>query len=409
VFFKLYTLGCKVNQYETEYLREGLLRLGYLEAAVGEVADVVFLNTCAVTAESEAKGRKLVRRLIKENRGAEVIVFGCSVRRDAVQFAQIDGVTKTETNKDWLKQFLIEKGLRELPVGISSFGERHRAYVKIQDGCKVGCSYCIIPKVRSVLASRSIDEVLREVRQLIDNGYREIVLTGIHLGHYGVDLSGSSSSMLSELVGRVIGLGGDFRVRLSSLEAVEVSGGLVELMLGNGVRICPHLHLPMQSGDDGILFRMRRRWLCGEYVSCCERLLSRFERLALTTDVIVGFPGETDKQFENTCEVVRGLCFSKVHVFRYSPRQGTEAANFPDKIPQRIIRQRVQHLSEIARKLRADYAASFVGQNVQVLFETDQTGTTDRYLSIKTTQKHVAGNLEYITAKNLEDEILIGE
>ncbi|MDR2641774.1 MAG: tRNA (N(6)-L-threonylcarbamoyladenosine(37)-C(2))-methylthiotransferase MtaB [Planctomycetaceae bacterium] len=409
VFFKLYTLGCKVNQYESEYLREGLRRLGYVELVGGGIADIVFLNTCAVTAESEAKGRKLIRRLIRENRGAEVIVFGCAVRRNAEQFLQIGGITTAATDKEWVTQFLLDKGLRELPTGISKFGERHRAYVKVQDGCRVGCSYCIIPKVRSVLRSRLLDEVLVEVRRLVGNGYSEIVLTGIHLGHYGVDLSGSSSSNLVKLVEGVIGISGDFRVRLSSIEAVEVSAELVELMLNNTGKICPHLHIPMQSGDDEVLFRMRRRWSSGEYISCCKRLLGLFDCLSLTTDVIVGFPGETDEQFARTCEVVRELGFSKVHIFRYSPRQGTDAAKFADKIPQRKIYERVQYLSDIAAGLRSDYASMFVGRSVQVLFETEQTGTTERYLPIKTTKKHNIGKIENIDVKKSQNENLFAD
>ncbi|MDR2168584.1 MAG: tRNA (N(6)-L-threonylcarbamoyladenosine(37)-C(2))-methylthiotransferase MtaB [Planctomycetaceae bacterium] len=407
MFFKLYTLGCKVNQYESEYLREGLLRLGYVESSASGVADIVFLNTCAVTAESESKGRKLIRRLIRENSGAEVIVFGCAARRDPAQFMQINGVTKIAPDKNWATQFLLERGLSELPSGISSFGERHRAYVKVQDGCRVGCSYCIIPKVRPVLCSRSISATLDEVRQLVDNGYSEIVLTGIHLGHYGVDLVDSGSCKLVDLLRKVISLSGEFRVRLSSLEAVEVSDELVELAAGNSGKICPHLHLPMQSGSDEVLLRMRRRWLSGEYIDCCERVLAAFDRLALTTDVIVGFPGETDEQFEATCNIVRKLRFSKIHIFRYSPRQGTAAANLDNKIPQRIIQERALYLSKIADQLRANYAAAFAGETVQALFETTQTATTDRYLTVKTTQKHKPGKIENIHIKNAKNENLI--
>jgi threonylcarbamoyladenosine tRNA methylthiotransferase MtaB len=351
--------------------------------------------------------------LIRENRGAEVIVFGCSARRDAGQFYQIDGITAVAADGEWASRFLQDRGLRELPTGISSFSGRHRAYVKVQDGCRVGCSYCIIPKVRPTLCSRLVGDVLSEVYCLAGNGYREIVLTGIHLGHYGVDLSGASFQIdcrsLARLVERVIGVNGDFRVRLSSLEATEVSDDLVELMLNNSVKICPHLHLPLQSGSDEVLSRMKRRWSSGEYIECCERLLSLFDRLALTTDVIVGFPGETDIQFENTCEAIRRLNFSRVHIFRYSPRQGTEAASFKDKIPQRVVHERVQYLSGIAESLRLDYAKSFVGECVSVLFETSQSGTTDRYLPVKTISKHEVGKIESIVVKKTQSEILIGE
>ncbi|MDR2346906.1 MAG: tRNA (N(6)-L-threonylcarbamoyladenosine(37)-C(2))-methylthiotransferase MtaB [Planctomycetaceae bacterium] len=409
MFFKLYTHGCKVNQYETEYLREGLRRLGYVEASEDEIADIVFLNSCAVTAESEAKGRKLIRRLILENQGAEIIVGGCAARRDAAQFMNIQGVTSIAKDREWINQILQKMGLQQIPFVINSFNNRHRAYVKVQDGCKVGCSYCIIPKVRSVLQSRPAEEVLAEVNQLVNNGYKEIVLTGIHLGHYGVDLSNSGNSKLADLVEQVVGINGEFRIRLSSLEAVEVSEKLVELMLNNSVKICPHLHLPMQSGSDEILSRMRRRWLNNEYMDCCKRLIATIDKIALTTDVIVGFPGETDKQFEKTCETVRELCFSKVHIFRYSPREGTEAAKLDRKIPQRIIRERVKHLAKITECLRSDYAMSFIGENVSVLFETEQTGTSERYLPVQTKQKHEIGKLENINIKKTQKENLLAE
>ncbi|MDR1925137.1 MAG: tRNA (N(6)-L-threonylcarbamoyladenosine(37)-C(2))-methylthiotransferase MtaB [Planctomycetaceae bacterium] len=417
MFFKLYTLGCKVNQYETEYLREGLRRLGYIESDLGGVADIVFLNTCAVTAESEAKCRKLIRKLINENRGAEVIVFGCSVRHNADQFSRIDGISNVVAEKNWTAQFLRDRGLKELPSGISSFADRHRAYVKVQDGCRVGCSYCIIPKVRSVLQSRPLREILDEVRQLVRNGYREIVLTGIHLGHYGVDYGaacgadslGSGCCRLYELVERIIGLDGDFRIRLSSLEAVEVSDALVDLMCRNPLRICPHLHLPMQSGSDEILTKMRRRWLSDEYVNCCQKIMAKIDRVALTTDIIVGFPSETDQQFEMTCDIVRKLKFSKIHVFRFSPRKGTEAAEFKNQIPQQIIHERGKFLTELAKKLRTEYAASLVGMNLPTLFETNQSGTTDRYITLKTNTKHEIGNLKNILIKNSKDDTIIGD
>ncbi len=187
MYFKIATLGCKVNQYESEWLREALLQLGFVEVAEGGGADLVIVNTCTVTAESDLKSRKIIRKLARENRNAQLIAMGCSATRNPVALAEIDGVTKVITDKKKLPEFLAALGLREIPTGVQQFGERHRAYVKVQDGCRVGCSYCIIPKVRPELRSRPIEEVLAEIQALSQNGYREIVMTGIHLGHYGID------------------------------------------------------------------------------------------------------------------------------------------------------------------------------------------------------------------------------
>ncbi len=383
MYYKLATLGCKVNQYETEWLREGLRRLGYIEATGGDLADLVVVNTCTVTAESDFKSRKIVRKLAKENHGAKIVVMGCSASRDAVTLAGLAGVTKVIADKKMLPAFLAELGLSSPPRGIRRFGERHRAYVKVQDGCRVGCSYCIIPTVRPELRSRPIDEVLEEIKTLSQNGYREIVLTGIHLGHYGIDLPFANRPTLAALVHSLVRLDLPLRLRLSSLEAIEVSDTLIDLMIAHPDIICPHLHLSMQSGSDDVLRRMRRRWLREPFVQRCEEISARFNRLALTTDVIVGFPGETDEQFEETCNTVERLGFSKVHVFRYSPRGGTEAAKLPDRIPPPVQHQRAERLLAVAQRLRDKYAASLVGMNLPVLLETPHGGTCDRYMEVR--------------------------
>ncbi|MDR0705487.1 MAG: tRNA (N(6)-L-threonylcarbamoyladenosine(37)-C(2))-methylthiotransferase MtaB [Planctomycetaceae bacterium] len=382
MFFRLFTLGCKVNQYETEYIRTGLLRLGYTESGPGHAADIVVVNTCTVTSESEMKGRKAIRKLIRENPDAEIIVMGCSAVHNSKSLLEINGVSKIISDKREIPEFLRSLGLTELPDGIQSFGERHRAYVKVQDGCRVGCSYCIIPKVRPTLQSRPENNVLEEIRTLSRNGYREIVLTGIHLGHYGMDFENSNNN-LATLVRRIVAMEEPFRLRISSLEAVEVSEELIDLMLQNPQRICPHLHLSMQSGSDEVLRRMRRRWLSEPFIRRCEEIVTRFDRLALTTDIIVGFPGETEEQFAETCRVVERLQFSKIHIFRFSPRKGTEAATFSDPVPPPIQRIRAAQLAEIAKRLRTNYAASLVGTTLSVLFETVHGGTADRYLDVQ--------------------------
>jgi threonylcarbamoyladenosine tRNA methylthiotransferase MtaB len=411
MLFRLYTLGCKVNQYETELLRTGLLRLGYREAKPDEIADLVVVNTCTVTAESDLKGRKAVRKLAKENFGAEIVVMGCSVTHQPESILNIKGVTKIIPDKQEIPAFLSRLGLTELSHGIDSFGERHRAYVKIQDGCRVGCSYCIIPKVRPTLRSRPDTEVLNEIQQLSQHGYREIVLTGIHLGHYGVDFPNGKLNLAS-LVRRILDLNEPFRLRLSSLEAVEVSDELIDLMFRNPDRICPHLHLSMQSGSDSVLRRMKRRWLSETFIRRCEEISAQFDRLALTTDVIVGFPGETEEQFEETCRAAERLRFSKIHIFRFSPRQGTEAAAFSDFIPPPIQRQRAEHLTAIAKRLRNNYAASFIGSTLPVLFETIHGGTADRYLEVRldsAVDESLVGQIINVSIKKCCNGILWGQ
>ncbi len=410
--FRLHTLGCKVNQYETQYLREGLLQLGYVEASQGDSADLLVVNTCTVTAESDLKSRKLVRKLVKENPGAETVVMGCSVTRTPELWAALDGVTRVLTDKAEIPAFLQQLGLHEPPRGIRSFGPRHRAFVKVQDGCRVGCSYCIIPTVRPVLRSRPENDILHEIRTLVRAGYREIVLTGIHLGHYGLDFPGENRPDLASLVRRIVqtDIAEPFRLRISSLEAVEVSDELIDLAVQFPDKICPHLHLSMQSGSDDVLRGMKRRWLREPFMRRCGEIRTRFDRLALTTDVIVGFPGETDRQFEETCDAVRQLRFSKVHVFRFSPRQGTPAATLPNRVPPEVQRRRAEHLISLSENLRVDFARSLLGTVRPVLLETVHGGTDDRYLEVRLAtpgKRDELGRIIPVTVRDLDGDVLL--
>lgn len=379
---KTATLGCKVNQYETQFVRESLGRIGYVDAAPGESADLIVVNTCTVTAESDQKSRKLIRRLARLNPQAEIVVMGCYAARAVEEIRQLPQVGEVITDKRKINEFLQRRGVTDLSDGINTFGRRHRAYVKVQDGCRVGCSYCIIPKVRPYLLSRSVAEVLDEIKRLVDSGYREIVLTGIHLGHYGLDFDRDHTTQaerkqllagnirLSQLIERIVQLDGPFRVRVSSMEAVEVSDELIELMQAFPKKLCPHLHLSMQSGSDEVLRRMRRRWPGRPFLERCEQIKAAIDRIALTTDVIVGFPGESEDEFAETCEMVERIGFSKVHVFPYSPREGTEAATMPNQIPAAEKERRVNHLMQLGERLRCDFAANMIGRTSQVLFET---------------------------------------
>lgn len=387
MLLKTATLGCKVNQYETEYLRTALRSIGYVDGPDELPADLVLVNTCSVTQQSDFKSRKIIRKLAKENPGAEIVVFGCYAARAPEEVASLPGVSAVVPDKRLIPEFLRSRGLLFPPPGIEEFGERHRAFIKVQDGCIVSCAYCIIPKVRPYLSSRPIPEILTEISLLARNGYREIVLTGIHLGHYGLDQP--EKPTLSQLIERILEIPEkDFRVRISSLEAVEVGDDLINLAVEHGDRICPHFHLSMQSGSDEVLKNMKRRWSSEPFIERCERIIEKLEQPALTTDVIVGFPGETDQQFEETCKVVERIGFSKVHVFRFSPREGTEAAEMKNRVPPEIQKARAAHLQKIADRLRFEYAKSLIGRKLNVLFERESKdgntvhGTSDRYLDV---------------------------
>lgn len=387
---KTFTLGCKVNQYETEYLRNALHRIGYRDAGENEIADLVILNTCTVTAQSDLKSRKLVRKSIRENPGAEIVVMGCWASREPEEVRKIPGIGEIITDKRRFPEFLKNRGLVEIPPGIESFGERHRAYVKVQDGCKVGCAYCIIPKVRPHLSSRSLENILEEISVLAKRGYAEIVLTGIHLGHYGIDLQPqiSLTQLLRSVLQRIRRDSLPSRIRLSSLEAVEVPGELIELFTEYPEELCPHLHLSIQSGSDEVLRMMKRRYSSESFTEKCRDIQGRIPDLALTTDIIVGFPGESEIHFEQTSRMVERIGFSKVHIFRFSAREGTVAENLPDQVSSQVKKDRAGRLQRIADRLRVSYARSLLGKSAQVLIESVESGgflsgTCGRYMKVR--------------------------
>lgn len=376
---RTFTLGCKVNQYETELVREGLARVGFREAEGDEPADLCIVNTCTVTGESDLKSRKAVRQFARENPGAEIVVMGCYATRAEEVVGALPGVVEVLTDKRQIAGFLARRGVLDVPKGISRFGHRARAYVKVQDGCRMKCSYCVIPLARGDLASRPLADIVEEVRRLVDNGHREIVLTGIHLGHWGLEWPKSNLG-LADLVEAILALEGPFRVRLSSLEAVEVSQRLLALMADYPRRLCPHLHLPMQSGSDSVLERMQRRWASAQFVEKCLEAKESLPHPALTTDVIVGFPGETDADFEASCRAVEAIGFSKVHVFRFSPRQGAPATEMPNQIEPIVKQRRATHLAEVSDRLRGQFFRSLLGRRLEVLAESTDASQVGRLL-----------------------------
>lgn len=391
---KTVTLGCKVNQYETEFVREGLSRIGFVDASDGQAADLCVVNTCTVTAEGDAKSRQSIRRLAKENPAARIVVMGCYATRAPDEVANLPGVAEVVTDKRELPDLLARFGVRDVPTGISHFRGHARAWVKVQDGCLLRCSYCIIPLVRPTMASRPAEHIVAEVQRLVAGGYREIVLTGIHLGHYGVDLNRDKPKQdwlrLSHLLRRLVTLPGDFRLRLSSIEATEVTRELVDVMADHGDRICPHLHICLQSGSDAVLARMKRRWGVRRFIDRCRLVQERLDLPALTTDVIVGFPGETDAEFEETCQTVHDVGFSKIHVFSFSPRRGTPAAEMRDQVPKHVKQERHDRLVALEAELRDAYFRRLLGRKLQVLVEDypinefgRKMGTACRYAPVE--------------------------
>jgi len=389
---KTVTLGCKVNQYETELVREGLARIGYREAAEGEAADLCVVNTCTVTSEGDSKSRTAIRRLARDNPQTRIVVMGCYATRAPEEIKQLPNVVEVLTDKREIPDLLGRFGVLDVPTGISTFSGRHRAYVKVQDGCLLRCSYCIIPHVRPHFSSRPLPHVLDEVRRLVDHGYREIILTGIHLGHYGVEGNRGKPReawlRLATLVREIARLPGEFRVRLSSIEATEVTRDLLAAMAEFPQRIAPHLHICLQSGSDAVLRRMRRRWSSRMFVDRCRLVRETLAQPAITTDIIVGFPGETEADFEATCRVARECGFSKIHVFPFSPRKGTPAAEMSGAVSAQVKQQRVQRLKEVERELQAEYYHSLVGRRLTVLVEGEcapgrWAGTSCRYAPVE--------------------------
>jgi threonylcarbamoyladenosine tRNA methylthiotransferase MtaB len=370
---RLVTLGCKVNQYETQYVREMLERAGYVAAIDGQPADLCVVNTCTVTGEGDAKGRQLIRRLHQQNPGASIVVMGCYATRDPEAVRRLPGVTAVLTDKEHLLDDLEPFGVTGAPAGISRFDDHQRAFVKVQDGCLLKCSYCIIPSVRPTLRSRPAGEIEDEVARLVAAGYREVVLTGIHLGHYGIDLCRGRPRAewirLAHLLERLTQLSGGFRIRLSSLEAAEARDDLVRV-LADQPRVCPHLHLCLQSGSDRILASMKRRYRSAGYLERCRRIRQALDNPAFTTDVIVGFPGETEADFRATCRVAREVGFAKIHIFSYSPREGTPAAKLGDTVRPDEVRSRRQRLQEVGAELTERYCRSLLGRQLDVLVES---------------------------------------
>lgn len=378
------TLGCKVNQYDTEAMREAFERAGYQSVPFDAPADVYLINTCTVTGTGDQKSMKLIRRVHREHPESAIVVCGCLAQRDAEK-VKLPGVRLVLGTRDRSRVAeLLETALRENQVisAVGAEGEwafehltvtRHeghtRAVMKIQEGCENRCAYCVIPSVRGPVRSMPLDEVRTEAAALAAAGYREIVVTGIHLMSYGRDLG----LTLIDALMAIHGAEGVERIRLGSLEPVSVTDDFASALI-EMPKICPQFHLSMQSGSDSVLRRMRRRYNTAQYLAAARRLQAAFPGCALTTDVIAGFPGETDEEHRETMDFIRLVGFARIHVFPFSPRSGTEAAKMPGQVPEAVKKARAAELIELGASLEEAFVRSLVGSTQRVLFEEEGEG-----------------------------------
>ena len=400
----LHNLGCKVNAYETEAMQEMLEHAGYEIVPFQEGADIYVINTCTVTNIADRKSRQMLHRARKMNPDAVVVAAGCYVQAQAekqVIDPCIDIVLGNNKKQDLLTALQAYEeahgDLREVidinhtkeyeNLHLTKQGEHTRAYIKVQDGCNQFCSYCIIPYARGRVRSRAKEDVVAEVTDLAKNGYQEVVLTGIHLGSYGIDFENEDN--LLSLIRAVHEIEGIKRIRLGSLEPRIITEEFVQAIAALP-KMCPHFHLSLQSGCNETLKRMNRRYTSEEFYEKCEILRKYFEKPALTTDVIVGFPQETEEEFETTYEFLKKICFYETHIFKYSKREGTKAAVMQGQIPEQIKAKRSARLIELGEKNRRAYEESFLGKTVEVLVEEKSdvngkemwTGHTKEYMKI---------------------------
>jgi threonylcarbamoyladenosine tRNA methylthiotransferase MtaB len=417
-----YTLGCKVNQTETASLQSLFAEAGYEAVPFQGLADVYVINTCTVTHLSDRKSRQMIRRARRTNPEAVIVVTGCYAQvspDDVMEIQEVDLVIGTHS-RNQLPQLVEEakkgrlncvapleekKGFENMPATQS--GERTRAFLKVQEGCRQFCSYCIVPYARGPLYSRLPSEAAAEAKKMAKQGFRELVLSGVHLGSYGVDLPGEVA--LSDLLRLIIPVEGIKRIRISSIEPTEITPDLMDVLL-TYPKVCRHLHIPLQSGADLVLRRMNRKYDAAEILQLVLWLRAQIPHIALTTDIMVGFPGETEEHFQQTMAVVKKCGFSRIHVFKYSPRKGTPAATFPDQVKPAVKEERSKRLIALGDELAATFRRSFIGQTVDVLFEERATsgelvGLTEHYVRVtaKGPQTMLGSILSVSVTKEIED------
>lgn len=366
--FKIVSLGCRTNQYESQAYHDQLVAIGYSQAQEHEAAEICIVNTCTVTESADSSSRHAIRQLARENEGSKLLVTGCFAERQPEQVRQIKGVSHVIPNRDkdqLLATIFPEDSLPEF--SIKHFEAHTRAFVKIQDGCNSFCTYCIIPYVRGRSHSRKVEEIVLEVKDLIANGYKEIVLTGINIGDFDGDIE--PPVRLAELVRLIDKIPGLERLRISSIDPDEVDHDLADAVL-NSSKTCPSMHIVLQSGSNVILKRMNRKYTRQIFFETVDRLKAANPDFTFTTDIIVGFPGETDADFEDTLEVMRQVKFAKVHMFPYSDRPRTRSILMPNKVPQDVIKQRKQSVLRSSEQLSFELRNGYLNRKMQVLTES---------------------------------------
>jgi len=398
VKFQIYTLGCKVNTYESNVMRDALLNKGYFEVGLKEKADITIINTCTVTNTADSKSMKVIRQAIRRNENAIIVVCGCLVQNKKEEVSKIDGVDIVigNINKskivDYIEKYIEEKkqevDVRNImdtnfePMMLNNFNKT-RAFVKIQDGCNNFCSYCIIPYTRGNVRSKDKQSVLKEIQLLVDEGHKEVVLTGIHTGNYGAEFA---DYKFADLLKDIVKIDKLERLRISSIEITEINDDVMEVIKENNILV-DHMHIPLQSGSDAVLKRMNRKYDKEYFINKIKKLRKIRPNISITTDVIVGFPGETKEEFEETIETIKKIEFTKLHVFPYSKREGTKAAVMDGQVDENIKKKRVKILLQLSKELEYNYMEKFIGKKVIFIPEMAKEeyiiGHTGNFLNVK--------------------------
>ena len=415
------TLGCKVNTYESEYIMNLLKDNGYIIKDFQELCDIYIINTCTVTNQSDSKSKKMIRQAIRRNPDACIVAMGCFIQANPEYYE--DGIDILIGNKDKSniisilnEYFKTKETIKKQYIGrikefedmyIKDFPGRTRAFVKIQDGCDNFCSYCIIPFVRGKCRSKNEDEVVEEVTDLVNKGYKEIVLTGIHTGSYGVDLETNFAHLLKRLV-KIKGL---LRLRISSIETTELNEEVLNILEKEKVLV-DHLHIPIQAGSDEILKKMNRKYNLDYFFQKIEQIRKIRPNISITTDLIVGFPGESEELFEKTIETCKKIKFSKIHVLPYSERKGTASSRMDNKVDNKIKKERAKKLIEVSKELEINYMNNFINQTVEVLIEEHKDGYsighTGNYLHVKIKKKYLQNEIVKVKLIKIDYPYIIG-
>lgn len=420
-----YTLGCRVNQYETEAMAELFEKSGYTVCDFDDFADIYVINTCTVTSMSDRKSRQIIRRAKKMNENAYIVVTGCYAQVAKDEVAKIDGVNLVlgAKERDKIVAFLDEHFGNQLvlkssdisythtfePLEIGEFKSRTRAYIKVQEGCNQFCSYCIIPYARGPIRSRDIKDVIEETKRLKNAGFTEVTYVGIHIASYGLD---GKDYDLADLLCAADKIDGIKRIRLSSIEPMTLNENFIKKISGVK-KLCHHFHLSLQSGCDETLKRMNRKYTTDDYYNIVLGLRKHFPDVSITTDIMVGFPAETEEEFSKTCEFLEKVSFSAAHIFQYSRRKGTPADSFENQIPSDIKAKRSKIVKEITDRTQHKFMERFLGLDLEVLFEQRVgeyfEGKTGNYMNVLVkTDEDLSGKYKTVRLERIKNGSFIG-